>query len=149
MTTRLNPYLSFRDTAREAMTFYQSVFGGELTFSTFGDFQSADDPGDADKIMHSQLTTSNEFVLMASDTPSSMLAAAGDSANAASGGYPLSISGDDEAEVRGYWEKLTDGGSVTLPFEKAPWGDTFGMCTDKFGVNWMLNAAGQGGGQQS
>lgn len=147
MTTRLNPYLSFRDTAREAMTFYQSVFGGELTFSTFGDFQSADDPGDAEKIMHSQLTTSPEFVLMASDTPSSMLPASDD--GAPRDGYPLSLSGDDEAELRGYWDKLTDGGTVTLPFEKAPWGDTFGMCTDRFGVNWMLNAAGQGGAEAS
>ncbi|RNE66710.1 VOC family protein [Cryobacterium tepidiphilum] len=140
MTTRLNPYLSFRDTARDAMTFYQSVFGGDLTVSTFGDFQASEDPAEADKVMHSMLTSSNEFVLMASDTPNSM--------DAPSGGYSLSVSGEDEQELRAYWDKLVEGGSVTMPLEQAPWGDTFGMCTDKFGVNWMLNVAGQGGATQ-
>jgi PhnB protein len=53
----------------------------------------------------------------------------------------VSLSGDDEAELRGYWEKLSDGGQVTMPFEKAPWGDFFGMCTDKFGIPWMVDAA--------
>jgi len=135
MTTRLNPYLAFRDTARDAMTFYQSVFGGDLTVSTFADFHASDDPDEADKVMHSQLTANNEFVLMAADTPKSM--------EVPSAGYSLSVSGDDDARLRGYWEKLIDGGKVTMPLEQAPWGDTFGMCTDRFGINWMVSISGQ------
>ena len=53
----------------------------------------------------------------------------------------LSLSGDDEAELRGYWDGLTEAGTVAVPLEKAPWGDNFGMCTDRFGVPWMVNIA--------
>ncbi|WP_029135851.1 VOC family protein [Nakamurella lactea] len=136
--TLLNPYLSFRDTAKPAMEFYQGVFGGELTLNTFGDSQMADDPADGDKIMHGMLTAPNGLTLMGADTPSSMELTAGNN-------ITVSLSGDDESELRGYWDKLADGGSVTVPLEKAPWGDTFGMCTDRFGVAWMVNIAGSAG----
>jgi PhnB protein len=137
MAARLNPYLNFRDTARDAMDFYRSVFGGELTTSTFAEFQASQDPAEAEKIMHAQLETSSGFTLMASDTPNGV--------EHNPGGYAVSLSGgaDDEAELRGYWDRLADGGSVTMPLAKAPWGDSFGMCTDKFGVNWMVNIAGE------
>ena len=72
MPTILNPYLSFRDNARDAMNFYQSVFGGELTLSTFGDFQASEDPAEAEKIMHGMLTTTQGLVLMGADTPNGM-----------------------------------------------------------------------------
>jgi PhnB protein len=135
MSTQLNPYLSFRDNAREAMDFYKSVFGGELTRSTFGDFHASDDPAEQDKIMHSMLVTDGGLTLMASDTPNSMEYTPGTN-------YSISLSGEDEAELRGYWEKLSEGGTVTMPLDPAPWGDTFGMCIDKFGVNWLVNIAG-------
>ncbi|MCU1656153.1 MAG: 3-demethylubiquinone-9 3-methyltransferase [Pseudonocardiales bacterium] len=135
MSTQLNPYLSFRDTAREAMTFYQSVFGGELTRSTFGEFGASDDPAEQDKVMHSMLATDNGLTLMASDTPNSMDYTPGTN-------YSISLSGDDDDELRGYWEKLSAGGTVTMPLNPAPWGDTFGMCVDKFGVSWLVNIAG-------
>jgi PhnB protein len=132
MTTRLNPYLNFRDTAREAMDFYQSVFGGELTSSTFGEFQASDDPAEQDKIMHSMLITDNGLVLMASDTPNRMDHTPGTN-------FSISLSGEDDAELRGYWEKLSAGGTITMPLNQAPWGDTFGMCVDKFGISWLVN----------
>ena len=132
MTTRLNPYLSFRDNARQAMDFYESVFGGELTRSTFGEFGASEDPAEQDKVMHSMLATDNGLTLMGADTPNSMDFTPGSNGT-------ISLSGDDEAELRGYWEKLADGGDVSVPLEKAPWGDTFGMCVDKFGVSWMVN----------
>ena len=137
MSTRLNPYLGFRDSAREAMDFYRSVFGGELTRSTFAELQASEDPAEADKIMHSQLTTERGLVLMAADTPSSMELPADSNIS-------VSLSGDDEAELHGYWDALVDGGTVTVPLEKAPWGDSFGMCVDRFGVRWMVNIAGTG-----
>ena len=139
MTTRLNPYLSFRDNAREAMDFYQSVFGGELTRSTFADFQASEDPAEQEKIMHSQLQADNGLVLMAADTPNSMDYTPGNSSS-----ISLSGSAEDADELRGYWEKLSTGATVTAPLEQAPWGDTFGMCTDGFGVTWMVNIAGAG-----
>ncbi|KHL16442.1 PhnB protein [Mumia flava] len=137
MTARLNPYLSFRDQAREAMEFYQSVLGGELTSSTFAEFQASDDPAEADKIMHSQLETEAGFTLMAADTPSSMPYEVGNN-------FSVSLSGDagDSEMLHRYWDGLVDGGAATMPLAVAPWGDEFGMLTDKFGVAWMVNIAG-------
>jgi PhnB protein len=135
MTTRLNPYLSFRTNAREAMEFYKEIFGGELTISTFADLQASQDPADADLVMHSQLESPSGLTLMGSDTPGRMEYRPGNT-------FSVSLSGDDDAELRGYWEKLSDGGTVTMPLEVAPWGDAFGMCTDKFGVAWLVNIAG-------
>jgi PhnB protein len=137
MSTRLNPYLGFRDTAKQAMEFYKSIFGGELTQSTFAEFQASQDPAEQDKIMHSQLVTDSGLTLMASDTPNGMDYTPGTN-------YSVSLSGDDkdDAELRGYWDKLSSGGNVTMPLEQAPWGDSFGMLVDKFGVVWMVNIAG-------
>ena len=72
MTVQLNPYLSFQDNAREAMTFYQSVLGGELTMSTFAEFHASDDPAEQDKVMHSHLESADGLVLMGADTPARM-----------------------------------------------------------------------------
>jgi PhnB protein len=131
MPTRLNPYLSFRDNARQAMEFYHSVFGGELTISTFADMPGSD-PSEQDKVMHGMLVSPTGLTLMGSDTPTGMDHTPGSS-------FSVSLSGEDEAELRGYWDKLSDGATITMPLEKAPWGDTFGMCVDKFGVNWLVN----------
>ncbi|GGJ26181.1 VOC family protein [Paenarthrobacter histidinolovorans] len=138
MTTRLNPYISFRDNARDAINFYESVFGGEKTLSTFGDYQASQDPAEADKVMHAQLTTPNGLTLMAADTPNGMEYNPGNNMS-------VSLSGEaaDEPELRGYWDKLVDGGTVAMPLESAPWGDTFGMCVDKFGIAWLVNIAGE------
>lgn len=135
MTTHLNPYINFRDNAREAMEFYQQVFGGQLTLSTFDDFGASQDPAEANLIMHGQLESANGLYLMGADTPPRMEFTPG-------GNVAISLSGEDEAELRGYWDKLADGATVTMPLDKAPWGDTFGMCTDKFGINWLVNIAG-------
>jgi PhnB protein len=136
MAVRLNPYLNFRDDARDAMTFYQSVLGGELTISTFGEFHASEDPAEQDKVMHAQLETPDGLVLMASDTPQAM-------EFRPQAGVAVSLSGDDEATLRAYWERLSEDGTVVMPFEQAPWGATFGMCVDRFGTSWMVNAGGQ------
>ena len=133
MASRLNPYISFDGTAQEAMEAYKDTFGGELSVSTFGDFGQAP-PGFEDKVMHSQLESPSGFTLMASDTPPGMSFQPGTN-------IAVSLSGDDEGELRGYWDKLADGGQVTLPLEKQMWGDLFGMVTDRFGVAWMVNIA--------
>lgn len=135
MSVRLNPYLSFRDDARQAMEFYHSVFGGDLTLNTFAEFQASEDPGEQDKIMHGMLESPNGLVLMGADTPNSM-------EYTPNSGFSVSLSGDDEKELRSYWEALSEGGTAVMPLEKAPWGDHFGMCVDRFGVSWMVNIAG-------
>ena len=134
MASRLNPYLSFDGSARQAMEFYKDVFGGELTLNTFGEF--GQEGPDSDKIMHAQLEAPNGFALMAADTPSGMDYTPGNT-------MTVSLSGDDEA-LRGYWEKLSSAGKVTMPLEKQAWGDEFGMCVDQFGVPWMVNISQQG-----
>lgn len=136
MQTNLNPYLSFKDNAREAMGFYKTVFGGKLTMSTFKEYHASQDPSEDERIMHSMLEADNGITFMASDTPGSMEYNAGTN-------YSMSLSGDNETELRAYFEKLSVGGNVTMPLEKAPWGDTFGAFTDKFGVPWLVNIAGQ------
>lgn len=115
------------------MAYYREVFGGELSMSTFGEYGSAE-PLDADKIMHGRLETAAVFTLMASDAPAGMPHSTGTN-------ITVSLSGDDSAELRGYWDKLVDGGSVSVPLGKQMWGDEFGMCTDRFGIPWMVNIA--------
>jgi PhnB protein len=132
MASRLNPYISFESNAREAMEFYRDVFGGTVNFSTFGEFGT--EGPDADKIMHGQLETDLGFTLMGADTPTGMSRNPGDTVT-------VSLSGDDADQLRGYWQKLSDGGQVSMPLEKQMWGDEFGMCIDKFGVPWMVNVA--------
>ena len=135
MTVRLNPYIGFDGEAREAMGFYQSIFGGELTLNTYGESGMSEDPGQSDKIMHSMLDAGSGLVIMGSDAPPGMPRDEGSR-------ITISLSGDDEASLRGQWDALVGGGSVTVPLEKAPWGDSFGMCTDKYGVAWMVNITG-------
>jgi len=135
LDTKLNPYLNFRGDARAAMEFYHSIFGGELTLSTFADYHASEDPEVKDKIMHGELVAKGGMTIMGSDTPNSIELTGGNS-------FSVSLNGDDEAELRRYWDGLSAGATITMPLEKAMWGDTFGMCTDKFGVSWLVNITG-------
>jgi len=135
MPSQLNPYLSFHDNARQAMEFYKTVFGGKLTLSTFKEYNVSQDPAEAQKIMHAMIEADNGITFMAADTPNSMEYHPG--AN-----ISMSLSGDNHAELKGYFDKLAAGGKIGEPLTQAPWGDTFGMLTDQFGVNWMVNISG-------
>lgn len=133
----LNPYISFRDQARAAMEYYRSVFGGELTISTFAEFPGmVADAAEQHLVMHAQLETPDGFVLMAADTPTGI-------DYTKPSGISVSVSGDDEASLQRYWTALADGGTVVMPFDTPPWGGRFGMLTDRFGIDWMvaLNAS--------
>jgi PhnB protein len=134
MTATLNPYLGFRDNAREAMEFYRSVFGGELAIHTFAEFHASEEVDEQELVMHGQLETPSGFTLMASDTPKSMDYAPGSTITISLSGKP-----EDDAELRGYWERLSEGATITMPLDKAPWGDVFGMLTDRFGTAWMMS----------
>ena len=82
--------------------------------------------------MHGMLETTSGFTLMGSDTPPGMDHSPGNN-------IAVSLSGDDADELRGYWEKLSAGGTVSVPLATQMWGDEFGMCTDQFGITWMVN----------
>lgn len=131
MASRLNPYLNFEGNAREAMQFYQQVFGGSLDMNTFGEF-GAPDEALADKIMHGQLETDRGFTLMGADLPPGMEYRPGTTIS-------VCLNGDDADDLRGYWEKLSEGGTVLTPLEKQMWGDEFGSCVDRFGVQWLVD----------
>jgi PhnB protein len=133
MATTLNPYLNFRGNTREAMGFYRDVFGGDLTTATFKDFGASTDPSEDDLIMHADLQAPDGVRVMAADVPTRMEYEPG------TNDFAMSLSGEDENELRGYFDKLADGGTVTMPLEKAAWGDMFGMCTDRFGIRWLVN----------
>jgi PhnB protein len=136
MASILNPYLNFRGQAREAIEFYHSVFGGELTVGSFADFGMTDvSDAERDLVMHGQIDTPAGFTLMASDVPSHMDYATGTNQ------FSVSLSGrsGDDAELRGYWQKLSEGATIDEPLATAPWGATFGMLTDRFGIHWVVN----------
>ncbi len=135
----LNPYLSFKNEARQAMEYYQSVFGGELMVNTFSEYPGmVEDPAENDLVMHAQLETPEGFVLMGADTPSGM-------PYEKPAGMSVSVSGDDEASLQSYWDKLADGGTVVMPFDTPPWGGRFGMLKDRFGIDWMVAVNAQQG----
>jgi PhnB protein len=139
MASRLNPYLNFPDgRAREAMEFYRSALGGELTLMTFGDMGT--EGSLAEQVMHGQLETPAGFTLMGADAPAEMVQVTyGDNVS-------VSIAGgqEDAEDMRGWFAALSEGGEVRQPLEVAPWGDEFGMFTDRFGIAWMVNIAGAG-----
>ena len=135
MAVILNPYVTFDGNARQAMEYYRDVFGGDLTISTFAEFGQADSPV-ADKVMHGQLTTPIGITLMGADTPP-------DTKHEPGNNISISLSGDDADTLRDYFEKLRDGGQVTVPLERQMWGDEFGMCIDRFGIAWMVNIGQQ------
>lgn len=132
MQSQLNPYLNFNGNAKEALLFYNTVLNGELTMNTFKEGGMPHDPAEADKIMHGMITTNKGIVLMASDSPKDWPYSVGTHMS-------ISLSGEDEAELRGYWDRLGESAKIDAPLAKAPWGDHFGMLTDKFGIRWMVN----------
>ncbi len=134
MPASLEPYLNFRGNAREAMEFYRAIFGGELRISTFKDYQASTDPSEDELVMHADLHGADGIRFMASDVPARMDYRPGSN-------FAMSLSGESETDLRRYFERLSEGGTVTMPLEKAAWGDTFGMCTDKFGIGWMVDIA--------
>ncbi len=137
MQSKLSPYISFQGNAREAMEFYKTVFGGKLELTTFKEGGMAQNEATADGIMHGMLVAENGITLMGSDAMD-----VGGVESKPGTNISISLSGDNEAELTGYYNKLAEGGTISEPLKKAPWGDTFGMLTDKFGVFWMVNIAG-------
>jgi PhnB protein len=137
---KINPYLTFNGNSEEVFNFYKSVFGGEFAMlQRFGDMpvqEGCEEMSDADKakIMHVALPISDGHVLMASDT-------IGEHADKFETGnnISLSIAADSKEEADQIFNGLSNGGTVTMPIADTFWGAYFGMCKDKFDVNWMVN----------
>lgn len=132
MNTTLNPYLNFKGNARLAMEFYHSIFGGKLDITSYKDGGMSQNQSDENQVMHAMLVTESGITVMGSDVPDGMEYISGTNVS-------ISLSGDNHAELSTYFEKLSQGGNVQEPLKKAPWGDTFGMCIDTFGIRWMVN----------
>ncbi len=133
---RVNPYLNFSGDCEEAFEFYRSVFGGEFSDVSRYD-EMPDDPNvpsmDPHKIMHIALPVGDGQVLMGSDRPDALgPTSPGDNVQ-------ISINPTDGDESRRIFNGLAQGGAITMPYERAFWGADFGMCTDKYGVHWMVN----------
>ncbi|GAA1483825.1 VOC family protein [Brachybacterium fresconis] len=141
MPAALHPYLNFDGNAREAFEFYGRALGATPQFATFGEFQAVPD-GDpaADKIMHGSLEVTDLIRLYASDVIEGM------GAYVPGTNVTLSLMGDDEPVLRSAFEKLTEGGAITMPLEKQMWGDVYGAFTDRFGIVWQVNISQDGQG---
>lgn len=138
MTSKLNPYLNFKGNAKEVIEFYKTVFGGTLTMSTYKEGGMPTTPETENHIMHAMLVADNGITIMVSDAPDM-----GGMEYKKGTNISMSLSGDNTEELSGYYAKLVDGGMSVQPLEKAPWGDTFGMVNDKFGIFWMVNITAQ------
>jgi len=136
MQSQLNPYLNFGGNCQEAMEFYKSVFGGKLEMTNYLDGGMSRSADDEKLIMHAMLQADNGITFMASDGRSTQEAESEPM-------IQLSLSGDNTDELTGYFNKLSEDGVIREPLVQAPWGDTFGMLTDKFGINWMVNITGK------
>ncbi len=133
-TIHLTPYIFFTGNCREAMDFYQSVFGGEVTYQTYGDVHMASEVMTEDKIMHAVLE-GGVIKLFGSDTAK---------ASAVAAKVTLNIDGvpEDDAQMRQMFDALSNGGDVFQQLKKEFWGDTFGAFKDKFGIEWSFNIPG-------
>ena len=131
-----NPYLFFSGDCAEAFQHYQAVFGGELNVMKQSDVpEDSRTPGaSADSVMHASIKLGDSF-LMGSDDPTG--------SGGPMAGVAVAYTSADEAEGKRVFDGLADGGEVTAPFGPTFWSKGFGMCTDRFGVPWMVDTAGE------
>lgn len=133
MTIKTTTHLNFRGSARAALEFYQSVFGGTLAAVTYRDAHSVQEPAEAEQIMWGQVVADNGFRIMAYDVPSAQPWDAGT--------IPVfvSVRGTDAAEITAVWAKLSAGSAAIVPLAPAAWSPLYGMLKDRFGITWVLD----------
>lgn len=128
----VSPYIAFKGNCREAIDFYKQALGAEELYSeTYGN-SPMKEMGPADAIMHSTIKIGSSHVMMCDDLRPE--AAASSPSN-----ISLAIGLDEVEKAKEYFNNLSQGGSVTMPLDKTFWAEAFGMLTDKFGINWMVN----------
>lgn len=133
MSVQTTPHVNFRGAAREALTFYQSVFGGELALATYSDIHAVEDPSQIDQIAFGRVTAPNGFDIMAYDVQPSKEYDAGENP------FYITLQGADESEIKAGWDALADGAkAILIPLGPAPFAPLYGMLTDRFGVTWII-----------
>ncbi|OKI09959.1 bleomycin resistance protein [Streptomyces sp. CB02923] len=137
MSVNAVTHLNFRGDALAALTFYRSVFGGDLAVVTYKDAGNVQEPSEADQVMWGQVTAGSGFRVMAYDVPSRLPWNQGENA------FFLSLRGDTAEEVTAYWEKLSDGATVVQSLGPAQWAPLYGMLKDRFGVTWVVDVVSQ------
>ncbi|MCT9933390.1 VOC family protein [Planotetraspora sp. A-T 1434] len=137
MSVNVVTHLNFRGDARAALTFYQSVFGGDVAVVTYKDAGNVQEPSEADQVMWGQVAADNGFRVMAYDVPSRQPWNQGENA------FFVSLRGEAAEEIRAYWEKLTDGATVLQPLGPAQWAPLYGMLKDRFGVTWVVDVVSE------
>ncbi|WP_068066434.1 VOC family protein [Nocardia xishanensis] len=135
MSVHAVTHLNFRGDARAALTFYQSVFGGDAALVTYQDAGAVHDPSAANQVMWGQVNADNGFRVMAYDVPAHLPYRRGENS------FFVSVRGEAADEVAGYWEKLTEGATIVQPLGPAQWAPLYGMLRDRFGVIWVLDVA--------
>ncbi|GAA1999911.1 VOC family protein [Catenulispora subtropica] len=133
MSVDVVTHLNFRGEAREALTFYQSVFAGDIALVTYQDAGNVTDPSEADQVMWGQVAADNGFRVMAYDVPSRMPWNRGENS------FFVSLRGKTAEEVTAHWEKLSDGATVVQPLGPAQWAPLYGMLVDRFGITWVVD----------
>ncbi|MFI1753802.1 VOC family protein [Streptomyces sp. NPDC020571] len=137
MTAQAVTHLNFRGDAREALTFYRSAFGGDLTLVTYKDAGNVQDPAAADQVMFGQVSSADGPSVMAYDVPSDLPWNQGENA------FFVSVRGESAEEITAYWEKLAGGATVLRPLGAAQWAPLYGMLRDRFGVTWVLDVVSE------
>ncbi|UUU44209.1 VOC family protein [Streptomyces sp. NBC_00162] len=128
-------HLNFRGDAREALAFYQSVFGGDVVVVTYKDAGNVQEPSEADQVMWGQVAADSGFRVMAYDVPASLPWDRGENA------FFVSLRGETAEEITAYWEKLSEGATIVQALEPAQWAPLYGMLKDRFGVTWVVDVA--------
>ena len=135
MSLTTTTHLNFRGEARQALEFYRSVFGGDVTIVTYADAHVTGDPADADQVMWGQVLADNGLHVMAYDAPSTVPFERGDNS------FFVSLRGDSPDEITRYWTQLSDGATVIAELAPAGWSPLYGMLKDRFGIVWVLDVA--------
>ena len=133
MTVNTVAHINLRGDARDALEFYRSVFGGDLTAVTYRDAGDVQNPDEADQLMWGQVTSAAGFQVMAYDVPSTRPWSLGEHP------FFVSVRGSDAQEISTYWDKLSPGSAVVVPLAPSRWTPLYGMLTDRFGVTWVLD----------
>jgi PhnB protein len=133
MSVNVVTHLNFRGDARAALTFYQSVFGGDVAVVTYKDAGNVQETSEADQVMWGQVTAGNGFRVMAYDVPSRLPWNQGENA------FFVSLRGEAAEEISAYWERLSDGATVLQLLAPAQWAPLYGMLKDRFGVTWVVD----------
>lgn len=134
MSITATPHINFRDQAREALGYYQTVFNGELMLATYGDIHAAEQPDQAEKIAFGVLTAPNGLRIMGYDVQPTK------DYDAGANPFYIALHGTDPEEIQRIWDALAADGAVLTPLAPSPFAPLYGMLTDRYAITWIIDA---------